>query len=138
MLKRRGKNGDFWGCSNYPRCRMSCDDKSGVPDFSSAKGSANRTNGSSNRFAGENMADVNREFAPLLSARELIARMERQEKAPRVQNAARPDPATAVLCPRCREGRLRRINGKNGAFWGCTNYPHCTATYDDIKGKPNI
>ncbi len=138
MLKRRGKNGDFWGCSNYPRCRMSCDDKSGVPDFSSAKGSVNRTNGGSNRFAGENMADVNREFAPLLSARELIARMERQEKAPTVQHAEHPAPATAVLCPRCREGRLRRINGKNGAFWGCTNYPHCTATYDDIKGKPNI
>lgn len=33
MQKRHGKNGDFWGCSNYPRCRMSCDDKDGKPDF---------------------------------------------------------------------------------------------------------
>lgn len=33
MKKRHGRNGDFWGCSNYPRCRMSCDDKEGRPDF---------------------------------------------------------------------------------------------------------
>ena len=33
LQKRHGKNGDFWGCSNYPRCRMSCDDKEGRPDF---------------------------------------------------------------------------------------------------------
>lgn len=36
MQKRHGKNGDFWGCSNYPRCRMSCNDKDGKPDFAGA------------------------------------------------------------------------------------------------------
>lgn len=36
MQKRHGKNGDFWGCSNYPRCRMSCDDKEGMPDLEGA------------------------------------------------------------------------------------------------------
>ena len=40
------------------------------------------------------------------------------------------------LCPRCREGHLRRIRGKNGAFWGCSNYPRCTATFDDSHDKP--
>lgn len=40
------------------------------------------------------------------------------------------------LCPRCREGHLRQIRGKNGTFWGCTNYPRCTATFDDEKNKP--
>jgi len=37
LQKRRGKNGDFWGCSNYPRCRMSCNDKEGKPDLSGAR-----------------------------------------------------------------------------------------------------
>ena len=37
LQKRHGKNGDFWGCSNYPRCRMSCDDKEGKPDFEGAR-----------------------------------------------------------------------------------------------------
>lgn len=41
-----------------------------------------------------------------------------------------------ILCPRCREGQLRRLKGKNGTFWGCTNYPMCTATFDDEHGKP--
>ena len=31
MVKRKGRNGDFWGCTNYPACRMSCDDKDGKP-----------------------------------------------------------------------------------------------------------
>lgn len=37
MQKRHGKNGDFWGCSAYPRCRMSCNDKEGSPDIEGAK-----------------------------------------------------------------------------------------------------
>ena len=42
------------------------------------------------------------------------------------------------LCPKCREGHLRKIKGRNGAFWGCTNYPRCTATFDDEKNMPLI
>lgn len=36
LQQRQGKNGTFWGCSNYPRCRMSCDDKDGKPDLEGA------------------------------------------------------------------------------------------------------
>ena len=37
MVKRNGKNGEFWGCSNYPTCKMSCNDKDGKPDFTPKK-----------------------------------------------------------------------------------------------------
>ena len=45
MTKRKGKHGDFWGCSAYPQCRMTANDKRGVPDFTgkripTAQGSA--------------------------------------------------------------------------------------------------
>ena len=40
------------------------------------------------------------------------------------------------LCPHCKDGNLRRIHGRNGWFWACSNYPHCTATYDDNNGMP--
>ncbi|MGP1407240.1 DNA topoisomerase 3 [Selenomonas sp.] len=40
LIKRSGKNGDFWGCSNYPRCRMSCDDKDGKPKLNTRIGGA--------------------------------------------------------------------------------------------------
>ncbi|EKU72088.1 DNA topoisomerase III [Selenomonas sp. F0473] len=33
MLKRKGKHGDFWGCSAFPQCRMTANDKGGAPDF---------------------------------------------------------------------------------------------------------
>ena len=40
-----------------------------------------------------------------------------------------------VKCPRCGAPMLLR-NGKNGAFWGCANYPECKMTADDKNGKP--
>ena len=40
-----------------------------------------------------------------------------------------------VKCPRCGAVMFLR-NGKNGAFWGCSNYPECKMTADDNNGKP--
>ena len=37
MVKRSGRNGDFWGCSNYPRCKMTCNDKDGQPNLEEAQ-----------------------------------------------------------------------------------------------------
>ena len=33
MVKRKGTNGDFWGCNNYPKCKTSLQDKDGKPDY---------------------------------------------------------------------------------------------------------
>jgi len=44
-------------------------------------------------------------------------------------------------CPQCKAGQLKKRNGKNGAFWSCTNWnadPKCNASYDDFRGKPNF
>ena len=35
------------------------------------------------------------------------------------------------LCPNC-SGKLVKRNGANGAFYGCTNFPHCKFTINDI------
>ncbi len=40
-----------------------------------------------------------------------------------------------VECPICKKGRLRRKGSSGSFFWGCTNYPECTATCRDIKAK---
>ena len=37
LVKRNGKNGEFWGCASYPKCRTSFDDKDGKPDFDGKK-----------------------------------------------------------------------------------------------------
>ena len=37
LVKRKGKNGEFWGCAAYPKCRATFDDKDGKPDFDGKK-----------------------------------------------------------------------------------------------------
>ena len=37
LVKRNGRNGEFWGCKNFPRCRTTFDDKDGKPDFDGKK-----------------------------------------------------------------------------------------------------
>ena len=33
LVKRRGKNGEFWSCANFPTCKASFDDNNGKPNF---------------------------------------------------------------------------------------------------------
>ncbi|WP_298048430.1 topoisomerase DNA-binding C4 zinc finger domain-containing protein, partial [uncultured Cardiobacterium sp.] len=42
-----------------------------------------------------------------------------------------------VPCPQCENGKLRRINGQKGPFWGCSNYKEgCNYIAPDENGKP--
>ncbi|MGZ8219994.1 DNA topoisomerase III [Methylomagnum sp.] len=42
----------------------------------------------------------------------------------------------ALACPVCGEGRLRRIKGGKGFFWGCSRFQEgCRATFPDRAGK---
>jgi DNA topoisomerase-1 len=42
---------------------------------------------------------------------------------------------TAHPCPDCGKPMKRRT-GPRGAFWGCSDYPTCTATLPDVDGAP--
>ncbi|KAB2956986.1 MAG: hypothetical protein F9K16_14475, partial [Thermoanaerobaculia bacterium] len=62
-----------------------------------------------------------------------------------VASGAAAAPAATLFagpeCPRCGEGRLRRIRRKDqsGYFWGCSRWREgCKATFDDQDGKPAI
>lgn len=161
LVKRNGKNGMFWGCSNYPKCRMSCNDKDGKPDLNSAPKIWPANNSSviavNSRYQQPSAADM-AELNSLLAAdyeANITADMQNYQSQLRSNSnqwtnkpkySASPlehlaNNKTAVSdvkyqCPRCLGGQLRKVNGKNGVFWGCSNYPRCTATFDDVKGKP--
>lgn len=49
---------------------------------------------------------------------------------------------TQVACQKCNTGKLRRMKGKNGFFWSCSNYrsetEKCVVTYPDKAGKPDF
>ena len=145
LVKRQGKNGTFWGCSNYPNCRMTCNDVEGKPNL--------------NVNYNQNYSQTAPVYhTGLISAWDLI-NQSYQAKTPQGQSqyqnrfvnkpkySASPlenvaknkngkDNVLKYLCPHCKTGNLRRIRGKNGWFWACSNYPHCTSTYDDDKGLP--
>ncbi len=189
LTKRHGKNGDFWGCSAFPQCRLTCDDKDGQPDMAQAEAKA-RGGGSASpgrsggaaarpRSAGprpgasraaappsssttarktistfdddfppmseEEMAAFTASYQPELSASAYLAggpkkkggwREKPRYSAAPMEAIADNAPQSSYLCPHCREGHLRLVHGRNGVFWGCSNYPHCTATYDDDRGTP--
>ena len=175
LTKRHGKNGDFWGCTNFPRCRMTCDDKAGAPDFAAmakrppqpvgddpAEGAEAASHRAMKKprnisqregtaydtpppLSEEEMAAFTAAYRPEMSARAFLARTASPRRsfddAPKPSAAAleemTPDaPPSEYLCPKCRVGRLRLVHGRNGDFWGCAQYPKCTATYDDQRVKP--
>ena len=177
LVKRHGRNGDFWGCSNYPRCRMSCDDKEGKPDVSShgkplGGGLSHEAAMMRQEPCGAGMADTGyaaggfREAPPAELFDVLGSPYPTEEEMAEYQANYGPSAESfrngwkgedkpkysaspmehwqdtggktenKYVCPSCKDGHLRRIQGRNGAFWGCTNYPRCTATFDDGKGGP--
>ncbi|ABM97176.1 DNA topoisomerase 3 [Methylibium petroleiphilum] len=40
-----------------------------------------------------------------------------------------------VTCPKCSQS-MRRISGKNGYFWSCSDRESCKTTLDDVDGNP--
>ena len=50
-------------------------------------------------------------------------------------NSKKSSKESNVKCPRCGAPMFLR-NGKNGSFWGCSNYPDCKMTANDNNGKP--
>ncbi len=45
--------------------------------------------------------------------------------------------ASQVTCPSCGKAMVRR-KSKTGYFWGCSGYPECRCTAQDIKGKADF
>lgn len=149
LVKRNGKNGTFWGCSNFPTCRMTCNDVDGKPDLrtktyvSSKYSNVNYSNFYDTLNEVEKTTD-----SGIISAWDLVLQNKTNPSFNKVKKSAMPLEKQAkqgtknvdskYLCPHCKDGSLRRIHGKNGWFWACSNYPHCTATYDDNNGMPVI
>lgn len=51
--------------------------------------------------------------------------------------APKADDGPFFPCPACHKP-MRRRQGKNGWFWGCSGYPECRQTLPDDDGKPGL
>lgn len=61
---------------------------------------------------------------------------ENPSRAARGQDAVKDD-GPHFPCPACHKP-MRRRQGKNGWFWGCSGYPECKQTLPDDDGKPGL
>jgi DNA topoisomerase-3 len=122
---RTGKNGHFWGCSNYPDCEASYPNKAGKPDMSEpttcplcGSGELKQITGSYGKFwSCSRYPDCHAKFS---------------------DKRGKPDIEPPTPCPTCKEGTLKLRTGAKGKFWGCTRYPECRATFENARGKPKL
>ena len=43
-----------------------------------------------------------------------------------------------IRCPACRHGIMQKRKGKHGDFWGCSAFPQCRMTANDVGGRPDF
>jgi DNA topoisomerase-1 len=60
------------------------------------------------------------------------------ERKPKQPREAKPVPADAVTCPKCKQGKLVSREGQYGAYWTCNAYPGCKTLCKDKAGKPDL
>ncbi len=132
MRRIEGRMGPFWGCSGFPGCKTTLNEVDGKPSTA-----------------------INPDYRCPLCTRKLVrADSTHGEEKERGKGDywfcsgynkgckvklddldGRPKPA--YRCKRCGK-LLTRREGKNGSFWGCSSYPTCTASYNDIEGRPDL
>lgn len=132
MRRIIGKMGPFWGCTSYPACDKKLYDLNGQPsDTPDERYRCPVCTRPLVRAEGKSAAD----------ARAGVARGDywyctgynKGCKVTLADNDGKP--VAAWRCPRCGH-LLKQRRGKNGVFWGCSQYPLCTASFTDMGGKP--
>lgn len=128
LRRIEGKMGPFWGCSGFPQCKATLNDVNGKPSH-----------------------EVDEHYRCPVCTRRLVKadNQASKEKGPywfcsgyakgcKVTLADHNGmPETAYRCHSCGHLLVKR-KGKNGPFWGCSEYPACTASYDDKDNRPDF
>jgi DNA topoisomerase-1 len=138
----KGKNdgGVFWSCNRYPECTAIYNDAGGKPDLTPR---APRVEGGT---------------CPVCTKNPLVRRENDRgvwwgcsgwksdgckgsfpdlDGKPNL-DAPRPVAEEGPKCPKCKKAKLRKRSGARGAFWGCSGYPKCKATFEDADGTPQL
>lgn len=121
LVSRKGKHGDFFGCSTFPICRYtsknmatSNNKKAATPDYE-------------DNFFNDDM----------ISAASLIYNEKYNKGKNDEDKSSELNVTPEYTCPHC-NGKLKKVKGSNGYFWSCSSYPRCTKTFDDVNNKPQI
>lgn len=111
LQKRRGKFGEFYGCSNFPACRHT-----------------KPVGGGSNNGTGMAFNSGNNEIQDTRLAKAIA-------DAAQTNNTS---DAPNYTCPRCKTGQLVHMKDQGQNTWRCSNFPNCRTSVADVEGKPSI
>jgi len=140
MVQRTGKNGPFLGCSGYPKCRQTSPIKGAAGGNGSGKAVRPKATGKpaparakpQAQTAGPGPKGGNQKpsegaAAPGGAAQGKQAPVAAAPRSTPPAKAGEPASATTPNCPTC-GAPMKRREGKNGPFWGCSTYPKCRQT----------
>ena len=123
LLLRKGKFGEFYGCSGFPTCKY-------TENVSSSK-----ENVSATRESG-----FTKNEHPFVTAVEMPQRS-REEVMPPMPIASGKildDTHKEYTCPRCKKGYLIQYELQPEPVWKCSEGQACRTSCADVDGKPAI
>lgn len=129
MRLRKGKLGNFWGCSGYPDCKTTAPDKKGKPDFTVKKEERHTDKCPS---CGKKLRQIKGKFGTFWSCED--------REGCNATFADHKDKPVIVKCPGCGKGYLRRAESKKkkGAyFWYCSDRCGAAPIWDK-SGLPDL
>lgn len=124
LIYKEGKNGQFVGCSNYPKCNYVQKEKKDVV------------------YTGDLCPECGR---PLVERKDAKGRVfiacSGYPECKYIVKEEKPVEVTpdkyVKKCPDCETGQLIKKKGKYGYFLGCTNYPTCNHMEKLLKKRRN-
>jgi len=144
MRRIPSPNGFFWGCSNYPECKISLPDNKGKPGIRpppAAAGGGHRCpkcGKALHQLTASKGPNAGKKFWGCTGFAEGCKySVDDNDGKPGERHAPAAAGATTVKCPKCGKA-MHLVPAKTGrnAFWSCTGYPDCKSTADDKGGKP--
>ena len=123
LLLRKGKFGEFYGCSGFPTCKYTENILSSEENMTGARESS--------------IAKTN--TAPIAKvARSQRPREERAPLIPMSNGKVLDDTHKEYTCPRCKKGYLIQYESQPEPVWKCSEGQACRTSCADVEGKPAI
>ena len=123
LLLRKGKFGEFYGCSGFPTCKYTENVSSPKEDVSGAR-EPRVTKGNTSSTAKVSMPQRPRE--------------EIMPPIPLSDGIVLDDTHKEYTCPRCKKGYLIQYKSQTEPVWKCSEGQACRTTCADVEGKPAI
>ncbi len=129
LIRKKGKDNFFWGCSNYPECKVSYQDNNGEPDVYLSVSCPVCEKGELLKFRGK--------YGAYWKCKnpECSKTFNDDKGKPDLTIREKSVPSEQYRCLECNSKLVRR-NGQYGFFWSCSAYPKCKTTYQDNNGEP--